>query len=191
MHPVVKKRGGNQGVCSRIFSTEVVKMVKKLPSGWTSRLDEICLEFFKALDVVGLSWLTLQHRVDIGGSTLFKKGDQWVCSNYWGTHCSASLVRSIQGYWRNLRPWFSARKRWSAFPRSGRRSCLKWRSTSTSGSCSWLWKECGGRSTRPFGAASAVMRTLHHSILVKRELSEKAKLSIFKSIFVPILTYGH
>ena len=26
---------------------------------------------------------------------------------------------------------------------------------------------------------------------MKRELSEKAKLSIFKAVFVPILTYGH
>ena len=26
---------------------------------------------------------------------------------------------------------------------------------------------------------------------MKRELSKKAKLSIFKAVFVPILTYGH
>ena len=39
--------------------------------------------------------------------------------------------------------------------------------------------------------ASAVMRALHHSVVLKRELSRKAKLSAFKSIFVPILTYGH
>ncbi|TWW54789.1 hypothetical protein D4764_0289820 [Takifugu flavidus] len=44
---------------------------------------------------------------------------------------------------------------------------------------------------RRIGAASAVMRTLHWSIVVKRELSQKAKLSIYRSIFVPILTYGH
>ena len=41
------------------------------------------------------------------------------------------------------------------------------------------------------GKASAVMRALHHSVVLKRELSRKAKLSVFKSIFVPILTYGH
>ena len=35
------------------------------------------------------------------------------------------------------------------------------------------------------------MRALHYSVVMKRELSEKAKLSIFKAIFVPILTYGH
>ena len=44
---------------------------------------------------------------------------------------------------------------------------------------------------RGIGAASAVMRTLHGSVVVKRELSQKAKLSIYQSIFVPALTYGH
>ncbi|KAK0132885.1 Retrovirus-related Pol polyprotein from type-2 retrotransposable element R2DM [Merluccius polli] len=44
---------------------------------------------------------------------------------------------------------------------------------------------------RRIGAASAVMRTLHRSVVVKRELSRKAKLSIYQSIFVPALTYGH
>ena len=40
--------------------------------------------------------------------------------------------------------------------------------------------------------ASAVMRALHYSVVMKRELSKKAKLvSIFKTILVPILTYGH
>ena len=41
------------------------------------------------------------------------------------------------------------------------------------------------------GKASAVMRALHYSVVMKRELSKKAKLSIFKAFFVPILTYGH
>ena len=41
------------------------------------------------------------------------------------------------------------------------------------------------------GKASAVMRAWHYSVVMKRELSKKAKLSIFKTVFVPILTYGH
>ena len=41
------------------------------------------------------------------------------------------------------------------------------------------------------GKASAVTQALHYSIVMKRELSIKAKLSIFKTVFVPILTYGH
>ena len=39
--------------------------------------------------------------------------------------------------------------------------------------------------------ASAVMRAFHHSVVVKRELSKKTKLSIFKAVFFPILTYGY
>ena len=39
--------------------------------------------------------------------------------------------------------------------------------------------------------ASAVMRVLHHSDVLERELSRKVKLSVFKSTFVPILNYGH
>ena len=41
------------------------------------------------------------------------------------------------------------------------------------------------------GKASVVMQALHYSVVIKRELSKKAKLSIFKAVFVPILTYGH
>ena len=35
------------------------------------------------------------------------------------------------------------------------------------------------------------MRALHYSVVMKRELSEKAMLSIFKTVFVPIISYGH
>ena len=38
---------------------------------------------------------------------------------------------------------------------------------------------------------SAVMQALHYSVVIKRELLNKAKHSIFKIIFVPILIYGH
>ena len=44
---------------------------------------------------------------------------------------------------------------------------------------------------RRFGAVSAVMRALYLTVVVKRELSLKAKLSIYQSIYVPTLTYGH
>uniref|UniRef100_H2RK87 RAB11 binding and LisH domain, coiled-coil and HEAT repeat containing n=1 Tax=Takifugu rubripes TaxID=31033 RepID=H2RK87_TAKRU len=42
---------------------------------------------------------------------------------------------------------------------------------------------------RQIGAASALMRTLHRSVVVKRELSRKAKLLIYRLIFVATLTY--
>ena len=44
---------------------------------------------------------------------------------------------------------------------------------------------------RWIGVASAVMRALHWIVVVKKEMSQKAKLSIYQSIYVPILTYGN
>ncbi|KAK3528563.1 hypothetical protein QTP70_002803 [Hemibagrus guttatus] len=44
---------------------------------------------------------------------------------------------------------------------------------------------------RRIGAAAAVMRSMYRSVVVKKELSWKAKLSIYQSIYVPTLTYGH
>ncbi|KAK3550782.1 hypothetical protein QTP70_004917 [Hemibagrus guttatus] len=44
---------------------------------------------------------------------------------------------------------------------------------------------------RRIGAAAAVMRSMYQSVVVKKELSRKAKLSIYQSIYVPTLTYGH
>ncbi len=43
---------------------------------------------------------------------------------------------------------------------------------------------------RQIGAASAVMRSMYRSV-VEKELSCKAKLSIYRSIYMPTLTYGH
>ena len=43
---------------------------------------------------------------------------------------------------------------------------------------------------RRIWAASAVMRTLRQSVVVKRELSQKAKLSIYRSIYIPTLWPG-
>ncbi len=44
---------------------------------------------------------------------------------------------------------------------------------------------------RRIGAASAVMRSMYQSVMVKKELSCKAKLSIYRSIYVPTLTYDY
>ncbi|KAK3567045.1 hypothetical protein QTP86_009013 [Hemibagrus guttatus] len=44
---------------------------------------------------------------------------------------------------------------------------------------------------RRIGAAAAVMRSMYRSVVVKKELSRKAKLSIYQSIYVPTLIYGH
>ena len=47
-----------------------------------------------------------------------------------------------------------------------------------------------GIDTR-IGKANAVLRELHFSVVTKREHSKKPKLSVFKSVFVPILTSSH
>ncbi|KAI3352999.1 hypothetical protein L3Q82_019575 [Scortum barcoo] len=39
--------------------------------------------------------------------------------------------------------------------------------------------------------ASAVMRLVYRTVMVKKELSRKAKLSIYRSVYAPTLTYGH
>ncbi|TWW53255.1 hypothetical protein D4764_0018220 [Takifugu flavidus] len=81
---------------SRISGAEVAEVVKKLLGGKAPGVDEIRPESLKALDVVGLSWLTrlcniawTSGAVPLDWQTgvvvpLFKKGDRRVCSNYRG-----------------------------------------------------------------------------------------------------------
>ncbi|TWW74493.1 hypothetical protein D4764_14G0004960 [Takifugu flavidus] len=78
---------GDLGIGSHIFRAEVAKVVKKLLGGKAPGVDEIRPEFLKALDVVGLSWLTRFCNIAwTSGAVvpLFKKGDRRVCSNYRG-----------------------------------------------------------------------------------------------------------
>ncbi|KAK5873269.1 hypothetical protein PBY51_018325 [Eleginops maclovinus] len=44
---------------------------------------------------------------------------------------------------------------------------------------------------RRIGAAGAVLQSFYRTVVRKRELSQKAKLSVYRAIFVPTLTYGH
>jgi len=46
-------------------------------------------------------------------------------------------------------------------------------------------------SDRRIAKANAVLREPYCSVVTKREISNTAKLSVFKLVFVPILTYGH
>jgi len=48
-----------------------------------------------------------------------------------------------------------------------------------------------GELDRRIGAAGVVMRQLGRRVLGRRELSRKAKLAVYRSIFIPTLTYGH
>ncbi|KAK0134955.1 Transposon TX1 uncharacterized protein [Merluccius polli] len=95
--PSCKETGpGNSGVGSPISGAEVAEVVRKLLGGRAPGVDEVHPEFLKALDVVGLSWLTrlcsiawTSGAVPLDWQTgvvvpLFKKGDRRVCSNYRG-----------------------------------------------------------------------------------------------------------
>ncbi|TWW71602.1 hypothetical protein D4764_16G0000990, partial [Takifugu flavidus] len=87
---------GDLEIGSHISGAEVAKVVNKLLVGKAPGVDEIRPEFLKALDVVGLSWLTrlcniawTSGAVPLDWQTgvvipLFKKGDRRVCSNYRG-----------------------------------------------------------------------------------------------------------
>jgi len=54
---------------------------------------------------------------------------------------------------------------------------------------------CDGRWNKEIdtriGEANAVLRELYRSVFTKRKLSNTAKLSVFESVFIPILTYDH
>ena len=81
-----------------ITGAEVARAVKQLCSGSTPGVDEIRPELLKALEVVGLSWLT---RLVIGDCAFGVAG---ACgSTTGGPHSSASPGRSTPGYWRGER----------------------------------------------------------------------------------------
>ena len=48
-----------------------------------------------------------------------------------------------------------------------------------------------GRIDKWISATSAVMQALYQSAVVKRALSQKARLSVYWSVFVPTLTCGY
>ena len=53
------------------------------------------------------------------------------------------------------------------------------------------WRKSEQRVDTRIGKANAFLRELYCSVVTKRELSETSKLSVFKLVFVPILTFGH
>ena len=83
--------GENPNVQAPSWGAEVVK---RLHGGKTPRMHEICPEFLKALDVVGLSWLICLCNIALTSGAVpldWQTGvvvpllwDQWVCSSYRG-----------------------------------------------------------------------------------------------------------
>ncbi|KAI3364540.1 hypothetical protein L3Q82_011329 [Scortum barcoo] len=87
--------------------------------------------------------------------------------------CEAAGMRISTS--KSMRPWFSTGKGWHALSRWVERSCLKWRSSSISGSCSRVRERSEREIDRRIGAASrsyAVGRVPGPSV-VKKELSRK------------------
>ena len=68
--------------------------------------------------------------------------------------------------------------------------CSRWRRSSTLG---WYQRvmKVGTKGLIHGLVKNAVLRELCCSVMIKRGLSKNAKLSVFKSVFVPILTCGH
>ncbi|KAI3364414.1 hypothetical protein L3Q82_011205 [Scortum barcoo] len=68
--PLRKRRQGNSEVDSSITQAEVTEVVRKLLWWQGAGLDEICPEYLKSLDVVGLCWLTRLCSTCMEGITL-------------------------------------------------------------------------------------------------------------------------
>ncbi|TWW81657.1 hypothetical protein D4764_01G0014720 [Takifugu flavidus] len=190
---------GDLGIGSHISGTEVAEVVKKL-LGKAPGVDEIRPEFLKALDVTGVV------------VPLFKKGDRRVCSNYRGITL-LSLPDDVVVLASSARDLQLSLDRFAATCEVAGMKISKSEAMVLNRKkveCLLRVKEeilpqveefkylgvlftSEGRMEqeidRRIGAASAVMRTLHRSVVVKRELSRK--LSIYRSILVPTLTYGH
>jgi len=76
--------------------------------------------------------------------------------------------------------------------------CLRWRFPgwrSFQVAVVWVaivrWQLSWVAIVRGGSCPNAVLRELYRSVATKREFSYTAKLSVFKSVFVPVLTYGH
>ncbi|KAK3510855.1 hypothetical protein QTP70_022797 [Hemibagrus guttatus] len=261
MPSVEEPEAEDSEVDSFITQAEVTEVVQQLLGGKAPKVNEICPEYLKFLDVVGLSWLTRLCNIAWWSGTvpldwatgvvvpLFKKGDRRVCSNYRGITLlslpgkfySRVLERRVRTSDTGAMRFLVVEHWTSSIPSTG---CSRAPSSldlqhalghfaaeceaagmrvSTSKSEAMVldrkkvactlqvggeflpqveeFKYLGvlfmseGRMDheidRRIGAAAAVMRSMYQSVVVKRELSQKAKLSIYQSIYHPTLTYGH
>ncbi|XP_025766010.1 uncharacterized protein LOC112847802 [Oreochromis niloticus] len=105
---VEKAESGDEGDDQPISAGEVTEAVKQLLGGRAPGVDEVRPEFLKALDVVGLSWLTCLYNVAWRSGAvpldwqtgvvlpIFKKGDRRVCSNYRGITVLSLLGKGIR-----------------------------------------------------------------------------------------------
>ncbi|XP_070399597.1 uncharacterized protein [Nothobranchius furzeri] len=95
-HSEEEPEPGDLGMDCPISGAEVAEAVKQLHSGGAPGVDEVRPGYLKAMDVVGLSWLTRLRNIAWSSGAvpvewqtgvvvpIFKKGDLRVCSNYRG-----------------------------------------------------------------------------------------------------------
>ncbi|KAK3568142.1 hypothetical protein QTP86_031382, partial [Hemibagrus guttatus] len=201
-------------VDSFITQAEVTEVVQQLLGGKALGVDEI-REYLKSLDVVGLSWLTRLGNIAWQSGTvaldwvtgvvipLFKKGDRRVCSKYRGITLlslpgkvySRVLERRVLKQ-QNQMPWRSDamvldRKNVSCTLQVGGEVLPQVEEFKYLGVLFTSEGRMDREIDRRIGAAAALMCSMYWSVVVKKELSQKAKLLIYQSIYVPTLTYGY
>ena len=168
----------DSGEVSSICLAEVSESVEKLLSGKVPGVDEICPEMLKALDIVGLSWLTRLFSVEtgkLGWWFTFSKKRTGGCAPIIGvSHCSATPGKLTPGCWKgdsgrllNLRFRRSNvdsvldMEQWtSSLPLQG---CWGGRATvSLGGSCGGYWGSIGYRGCwyEPSGPCTTKVRAV-------------------------------
>ena len=143
-------------------------------------MDEIRPEYLKSLDVVGLSWLTCLCSI------------AWQSASHvlgwFAVQCEAAGMRISTS---KSEAMVLNRKNVACSLRVGGELLPQVEEFKYLGVLFTSEGRMERETDRPIDAAAAVLRLLYQSVVVKRELSRKAKLSIYLSIYVPTLTYGH
>ncbi|TWW59255.1 hypothetical protein D4764_06G0007850 [Takifugu flavidus] len=172
---------GDLEMGSRISGAEVAEVVKKLLGGKAPGVDEIRPESLKALDVVGLSWLTrlcniawTSGAVPLDWQTgvvvpLFKKGDRRVCSNYRGITLLSLPAAGMRISTSKSEAMVLDRKKVECLLRVKEEILPQVEEFKYLGVLFTSEGRMEREIDRRIGAASAVMRTLHRSVVVKRE----------------------
>ena len=155
-------------------------------------LDSLCHRFCSELlwtECIGAAMVMRGYGLVTSGSGLCSLQMMWSCWLHWPVTSITQQSVKEPGWESappNLRQWFLAGKRWSA-------SLVHGGDPALSGVVGVLFMSEGkmeGEIDRRIGAVSAVMQTLRRSVVVKRELSQMVKLSIYWLIFFSSLIYG-
>ncbi|TWW61317.1 hypothetical protein D4764_05G0014070 [Takifugu flavidus] len=177
---------GDLEMGSRISGAEVAEVVKKLLGGKAPGVDEIRPESLKALDVVGLSWIASLLFADDVVLLASSARDLQLSLDRFAAACEAAGMRISTS---KSEAMVLNRKKVECLLRVKEEILPQVEEFKYLGVLFTSEGRMEREIDRRIGAASTVMRALHRSVVVKRELSRKAKLSIYRSIFVPTLTY--